>query len=190
MTACPSCNKEVREGDYFCFACGARLHGESNVEWSAKPMVGQDIPWEMIENEMCRVKSFKPFYTVEDGNLKASDNVPRDFPICALLEVESIMMRDGAIMPVLHSEDFKNLVSVFNGRGVKDEEDVVVAYTRFYKNRPLEIFKAIGPWWAKYINPKASPRLHVYVYRRNENGLENLGAGQPVLVLRPKGWDS
>jgi hypothetical protein len=187
---CPSCQNAVNEDHLFCFVCGARLYDlKQGSEWQGKPLVGDDIPWHLVEQEMCIVKEFTPFYTRESGKSKPSQVVPQNFPIYALLRVESTTFKNGAIMPVLHHEDFCNLWSVFKERRVGVGEEVFVAYTQFYKNRPLQIFKAVGPWWTKYIKtPKGLPRLHIYIYPVSKANIRDAGRGQPIAAWHPKGW--
>jgi hypothetical protein len=187
---CPSCQNEVSEDQYFCFVCGARLYDlREDSKWRDKPLVGEDIPWQLIEQELCRAEEFIPFYTRESGKSRPGLDVPKKFPIYALLLVESATLNKGGVMPVLHHEDFCNLWTAFRERAINRGEGVFVAYTQFYKNRPLQIFKAVGPWWTKYIKiPKGLPRLHIYIYPVSEASVLNSDRGQPIAVWHPKGW--
>lgn len=188
---CPNCQNEVKEEHYFCFVCGTRIYDLGlNPKWQGKLLVGEDIPWGMIEKELCKVEEFVPLYSRLQKKIAPNEDVPTKFPIYALLAVNSMTLRNGAIMPVLHQEDFCNLWTAFRDRDLSNGV-VYVSYTQFYKNRPLEFFKATGPWWTKYIEmPKGLPRLHVYIYPSNENRALETTNTKPIEVWHPKGWKS
>lgn len=107
-------------------------------------VIGKDIPYETIEREFCRVKKFTPFAVIEADKIR---EVSKFMPYAAL-SVESPRLPGEATMYVTHKHDFRHLWDVFQQRGVKAEEEVLVAYVP-KKRRFLS-----GAWAS----------LHIYVF--------------------------
>ena len=106
-------------------------------------VLGKDVPWESITGKACRVKRFTAIARIDGG--KVRDAVKR-MPY-ALLRVESPVLADEAMLPVVHRVDFLTTWKVFEERGVGEEEEAIVVYMP--SSGFLSSFK---------------PRLHFYIY--------------------------
>jgi len=104
-------------------------------------VIGKDIPYETIEREFCRVKNFTPFAVIEAGKIK---DISKFMPYAAL-SVESPRLPGEATMYVTHKLDFRHLWDVFQQRGVKAEEEVLIAYV------PQKRKFLSGAWASLYI---------------------------------------
>jgi hypothetical protein len=151
-----------------------------------KPLIiGKDIPWKTIEQYTCRVKHFAPYGEIREGKI-----VPPTLPLpYAMLSVELPELRNKfpteVSMPVAHKEDFRNLWVVFQERGVKAEEEVLVSYAPFSKSRLLRIISSFMPC------------LHIYIFPRghsDESSTPNFRPenwstwSTPIAAWHPKGW--
>lgn len=117
-----------------------------------EPILGKDIPFKSIENKMCKVLEFNPFGKVENGKVLA----PKISKPYASLTIE----RDNpsAIFELLipHKIDFKHLWEAFVERPKNKNEEVVIFWSKNYKNRFLKPFSAILPKLRVMVYPKGS----------------------------------
>ena len=123
---------------------------KGNNDYGKYPIIGQDIPWEAIRQECCRVKHFTSFSTFESGKVKSTSSI---LPYASLLvdlpKLKNVNLPPEATMPVVHKDDFLRLWQVFNEREVRPEEEVIVIYEQFYRSRFMS---------------RLMPRLHIYIY--------------------------
>ncbi len=147
--------------------------------------IGKDIPWEAIERRTCLVNHFTPFGTINGVKIIAP---PPPLPY-ALLSVELPELRKEfpteVSMPVLHKEDFRNLWKVFQERGVKAEEEVLVFYMPILRS---SLFRRLFP---------RMTCLHIYIFPKG-HAYESSTPGfrpdnpstwnTPIDVWHPKGW--
>jgi hypothetical protein len=122
----------------------------NNNDYGKYPIIGRDIPWEIIKREICRVKHFTALSIIESGKIK-SDNLTRPYALLSieLPKKENVELPTEALMPVVNRDDFSRLWEVYNERKVRSEEEVIIFYEQFYKNRIISRFMA---------------RLHIYIY--------------------------
>jgi len=143
--------------------------------------IGKDIPWKAIEKEDCRVLDFEPIATIQKGEIK---DVSKFVPYAVLL-IESPKLPKGAMLPVSHREDFRNLWKVFMERTVSPEEEVIVFYMPFFKKRILNILLST-----------LMPKLHIHLYTKGWQEIvhrpnfrfNNLRDFQPIAKWQPKYW--
>ena len=138
--------------------------------------MGKDVPWEAIQQEACRVKHWTLLATIEGEKVKAfSKGMPY-----ALLRVESPLLPDEALMPVVHRVDFVNTWEIFKRRGVGEEEEVLVIYAP--SSGVLSAFK---------------PRLHFYIHLKGHleeiydpafKPTDTRAWFRPIAEWHPKGW--
>ena len=152
-----------------------------------EPVLGKDISWNVVDHHMLRVLEFSPFLsTVEGKSIKLQDR----FVPYALLTVEDTEKSfDGkAVIYVTHKEDFMNLWKVFKEIGVKQNEEVIVVWSKnHYTNWVYKLLSAIMPKMQVMIFTKESRRLWTdNDYKPELDGLERHKARKPVVHLKPK----
>jgi hypothetical protein len=108
----------------------------------------RDDEWSVIDGCECLVKEFRPMAaTVEDGKVVApSRRLPYaavDF-VCAEFEGDATGF-------ITHRDDFRHLWTAVNDRGIGDDEELIIIWTRQYPS-----------WWARRTS-KALPKLVVWV---------------------------
>ena len=128
-------------------------------DYRNSPIIGPDIPWEVIRREFCRVKHFTSFGSFESGEVKS----PQSFlPYASLLvdlpKLQNANLPQVASMPVVHRDDFIRLCEIFNERGVSQQEEVLVSYEPFFQSNFLSRFM---------------PRLHIFIYKKGHFDQEN-----------------
>lgn len=92
------------------------------------PLLGKDIAWKAIVGFALLVKYFTPLAEIEKGKVVNDAK----FSPYALLEVECPEFKTpekGMQLPVVHKVDFAHLWELYRGRGVADDEEVIVGYT-------------------------------------------------------------
>lgn len=111
----------------------------------------KDDEWSAIDGQVCRVKDFRPMMaTVEDGVVVAKD---RSIPYAAI-DFECAELAEDATGFITHRDDFRHLWSAINERGVGEDEEVLVFWTRQYPS-----------WWARRTS-KGLPKLVVWICQR------------------------
>lgn len=121
-------------------------------EYPDDVFIGKHIPWKLVEGEVFRITDFGPFATVEGDKVKALSV----FMPYALLAVESPILNQPALMPILHRAEFLNLHEIYEQRGVGTEEEVLVSYL------PYRGF--LGP----LLRLLGLPRLHLRIRPKGE----------------------
>jgi len=113
--------------------------------------IGKDVPYKVIEGQLCKVIGFTPFAVILDGEVKAATKV---MPY-ALLSLESPVLPKGKeyILRIAHRIDFSHLWEAFKVRGIDNKkEEVLIAYVSSYRNIWLKLFSSVHP------------KLHVYIF--------------------------
>lgn len=104
-------------------------------------ILGKDIPFNIIDSEVCRVLEFNTHAKIENNNVKAIPNFPYAF-----LTVECNKLQGKAILYVTHKLDFTNLWRAYKERGINKEEEVLVFWSnKHYKSPLIKLASAIMP---------------------------------------------
>jgi hypothetical protein len=113
----------------------------------------KDNEWSQIEGKFCRVLDFTPFAQIINGKIKCDD---LSKPYCSILiEIERLPLRANGF--ITHKIDFSNLWKVFRERGVNENEEVNVVWTRKqYKTSLTQLFPS-----------GLMPKLIVMIYPKN-----------------------
>jgi len=150
-------------------------------EHSENLIIGKDISWGTIKEKVCRVKHFTHFARIEGGKIRDATN----FLPYATLIIESPNLPQEASMPVVHKDDFRTLWDIFEQRGVSPEEEVLVFYSPFFRNRLLKFLSVF------------MPRLHIFIYPKgfleetldpNFRPTDPITWSIPIAEWRPKYW--
>jgi len=113
----------------------------------------KDSEWRAIEGLACRVTEFAPFSSVEHGRVVAPNRT--DPHASVMLECVGMPMPVRGF--VTHRVDFIHLWAAFVERGVSDDEEVIVLWTRsHYQHRYMRLLWRIFPRMWLRIYPKGS----------------------------------
>jgi hypothetical protein len=137
-----------------------------------------DRDWSVIDAEPCRVKAFTPWARVEKGQVVAFGGMTAPY---ASIEIECDQLPDGATGFITHQIDFLHLWSAFNERGVAEDEEVIVFWTKKKLRTSARLFSTFMPKLWVLIFPKGAfdlmndpnsmPELTDAEYRRLQSPL-------------------
>lgn len=100
-----------------------------------------DTEWGVIDGEPCRVKVFTPWASVEDGRVTAlSKTAPY-----ASIEIECGALPQDATGFITNRTDFLHLWRAFNERGVREDEELIIFWTRRYLKRYARLLSIFMP---------------------------------------------
>jgi len=125
-----------------------------------------DREWAVIDGEPCRVLAFTPFSLIKNGKVLAGK--PTDPYPHAILTLECKKVQGIIKGYVWHKIDFRHLWEVFETRTVKENEEVIIFWTK----RNYKYF------WGRYLS-YFLPKLRVDIYRK----------GWLEYMADPKNWE-
>jgi hypothetical protein len=105
----------------------------------------KDRDWSAIDGEACRIMSFTPMGTVVGGRAVALDKTAP----YASIKFECTRLSHEATGFITHQLDFLHLWSAFEERGVADDEEVIVFWTKTNLSVPHDFSRSScrGWWW-------------------------------------------
>jgi hypothetical protein len=144
----------------------------------------KDSQWSVIDGEPCRVIDFVPMASIKEGKIFAIDKT-KPYASVALECKKLPTTKNGFIT---HKVDFMHLWAAFKERGVKQDEEVLIFWSKKnYTNIIYEIFSAFMPrlWvmickkgaYKLLANPDSRPELH---------GEARYLAERPIVDWKPK----
>lgn len=101
----------------------------------------KDSDWSIIDSEPCRVINFTPMGSVKDGKVIAID---KSTPY-ASITFECKKLPDRIKGFICHKMDFEHLWAAFKKRGVKNNEEVIIFYSKKHFRSYAKIFSAFMP---------------------------------------------
>ena len=134
----------------------------------------KDKEWSIIDADPCRVFSFHPLGSLVDINDQVI-SMDKTTPY-ASIHLECKKLGNNITGYITHKVDFKNLWAAFKTRGVKEDEEVLVFWTK--KHYKKFVFSSIFmPKLWVMICPKGAYNLLI-----NPDVKPNLG-GKPMIVV-------
>ncbi len=139
--------------------------------------------WNIIDGELCKVINFTPLVSIEDRKVTHFDNqMPYAY---VTLECKKLLQQEkGAIF---HKVDFLNLWNVFKERGVSEDEEVLLFWSKKHYKWYAKIFSLFMPKLRVMVCKKSTfdlmsdPTLHPEI-----TGEARTLATMPILDLKPK----
>ena len=121
-------------------------HGETEI------VLLTDKDWSTIDGECCRVNYFRPLGSLvdSDGKVKSMD---RTTPY-ASVNIECKKLGKNITGFITHKVDFKHLWAAFKDRKLKEDEEVIIIWSKKHYKRGRGLFSDI------------LPKLWVMVYRK------------------------
>jgi len=149
----------------------------------------KDSEWSVIDGEACRVTYFDTLGSLVDvdGKVHAMD---RTTPY-ASVTMECKKLGKNVTGYITHKEDFKHLWAAFKDRKVKDEEEVIICWTRErYKVRSWvgkKLYSAFMPKLWVMVCPKGAHELIVDSnYKPELWGEARWNAMKPIIQWKPE----
>lgn len=118
-------------------------------------LLRNDKDWSVIDGEPCRVTAFTPSATVEDERVTAhSKHAPY-----ATIDIECLGLAHDATGFITHKTDFLHLWSAFSERGAREDEEVIVFWTKSYLKRHARMLSKFMPRLWVMVCPKEAFEL-------------------------------
>jgi len=143
----------------------------------------KDSEWSIIENEACRVVHFTPFALISNGEIH---DAGLTMPYCSLT-IECAKLPSQATGYITHKIDFANLWKVFKERGVNEEEEVIIIWTRKnYKTSLAKLTSAIMPkLWVMICHKYAFEEINDPDSRPDLKGIAYWNEISPIEEFKP-----
>jgi len=108
---------------------------------NTETILRKDSEWSAINGEPCRVLSFTPLATIENGKV-LSPNKTEPYA-SVILECKKIPNTIKGF--ICHKMDFEHLWAAFKERGIKNDEEVIIFYSKKHLKSYARIFSAFMP---------------------------------------------
>ena len=142
----------------------------------------KDSDWSMIDGEPCRATNFIPSASVKNGKVIASNNT-EPYAVVTLESKKLLTQTKGCIT---HKIDFLHLWKAFKERGVGQNEEVVVSWSKKHLKYYAKIFSPFMPKLWVLICPKGAFELMSDSNCRPElSGEARWNAQKPIVDWKP-----
>ena len=125
----------------------------------------KDSQWSVIDGEPCRVIDFAPMALIKEGKILADKKTPY---ASIVLECKKSPTKITGF--ITHKVDFMHLWLAFKERGVKQDEEVLIFWSKMHYKKLYKIFSAFWPrlWvmickrgaFELITNPDSRPELY------------------------------
>ncbi|HEY5614491.1 MAG TPA: hypothetical protein VIL52_00580 [Bacteroidota bacterium] len=145
-------------------------------------IIKKDKEWSMLEDEPCRVSNFIPSASVKNGEVISSNNTEPYAEV--MLESKKLSRQTKGY--ITHKIDFLHLWSAFKERGVGQNEEVVVLWSKKQLKNYAKIFSLFMPKLWVMICPKGAFELMSDSNWKPElSGEARWNAQKPIVEWKP-----
>lgn len=143
----------------------------------------KDSEWSVIDSEPCRVIRFDALALIENGKIIARNNTePYAYIILESKKIDSL-----AKGFVTHKTDFENLWKVFNERGVGENEEVIIFWSRKHLKSYAKILSPFMPrLWVMVCHKEAFELMTDPTSRPELQGEARFLAERPIVDWKPE----
>lgn len=142
-----------------------------------------DKEWSVIDSEACRVISFTPTASVENGKVIASNKTEPYASV--ILECKKLPQQIRGF--ICHKIDFRHLWAAFKERGVSENEEVIIFYSKKHLKNYVKFFSVFMPGLWVMICPKNAFELMTNPESRPElQGEARFLAERPIIDWKPE----
>jgi hypothetical protein len=118
-------------------------------------VLANDSDWARIDGDVCKVVRFTPLARVEGAKvIHKNSTTPY-----ALIALEHPDLPQDTIGAITHEVDFRHLWAAFEGRGINDDEEVVVAWNKKRLRGLRKLFSAFMPGLAVMVCKSGAHKL-------------------------------
>jgi len=143
----------------------------------------KDSEWSAIDGEPCRVVSFTPLVSIENGKIITSNKTE---PYASVV-LECKKMPNTIKGFICHKMDFKHLWKAFKERGIEQNEEVIIFWSKKHLKSYAKIFSAFMPKLWITICPKGAFELITNPNSRPElQGEARYLAEKPIVEWKPE----
>lgn len=144
----------------------------------------KDREWGLIDGELCRVIDFTPLASVKDGKVS---NLSGTTPY-ASVTIECKKMSEKIIGFITHKTDFIHLWVAFKERTVKQNEEVIICWSKkHYKLKLLKFFPSFWPkLWVMICQKGAFELMTDPNYKPELQGEARYNAEKSIIEWKPE----
>lgn len=144
----------------------------------------KDKEWCIIDGEPCKVLNFTPTASVKNGKV-STVNMATPY---ASITIECEKFPEKVTGFINHKIDFLNLWTVFKERTVKQNEEVIIFWSKkHYKIKILKIFSVFLPkLWVMICQKEAYKIMTDPNYRSDLRGEARFIAKKPIIEWKPE----
>ena len=143
----------------------------------------RDKEWSLIDSEPCRVVDFVPMSSIKDGKiLTLGLSVPY-----ASVTIECKKTPNKITGFITHKTDFMHLWTAFKERTIKQDEEVIIFWSKKHYKRWARIFSAFMPrLWVMICSKGAFELMTDPNYKPELKGEARFLAEKPIVDWKPE----
>ena len=146
----------------------------------------KDREWSVIDGEPCRIIEFTPLATIENGKVITLNKTEPYASV--ILECKKLPEQTKGF--ICHKMDFQHLWAAFNERGVKENEEVIIFYSKKHLKSYAKLFSVFMPRLWVMICQKGTFELMTNPDSRPElQGEARFLAERPIIEWKPDVMD-
>ncbi len=143
----------------------------------------KDNQWSTIDGELCRVIDFVPRCAIKDGKVLVR-NKWRPY---AIVTIECKRLSEKTTGFIYHKVDFINLWLAFKERGLREDEEALIIWSKKHYKKLHKMFAVFLPKLWVMICPKGSFELETNLSHRPElTGEARWSATRPIIEWKPE----
>jgi hypothetical protein len=151
----------------------------------SKIVLLKDSEWSMIDGDACRVTDFGPLGSLIDADGKVQ-SMDKTTPY-ASITIECEKLGKDITGYITHKEDFQHLWAAFKERKMKNDEEVIIIWTKKNYKRGVKFFSGLMPKLWVMVCPKGAYELMVDPsYKPELNGLQRWDAMKSIDEWKPE----
>ena len=143
----------------------------------------KDSEWSIIDGEACRVTSFIPSASVENGKVVVTNQTEP----YAMVIFECKKASPETRGYITHKIDFAHLWAAFKERGLSENEEVIIFWSTRHLKAPAKLFSAVMPKLTVMICPKGAYEIMTDSnYKPELTGEARFNAERPIVEWKPE----
>jgi hypothetical protein len=141
-----------------------------------------DKNWSFIDGEICRVNDFCPMASIENGKLIMTNKIPW----FAVVTIECKKFPKPAKGYIYHKTDFQHLWMAFKERKIKQNEEVLIFWSKKYYKGIAKLLTAFMPrLWVMVCPKEAFEIMTDDNFKPELNAEERAHASLPIINWKP-----
>ncbi|MDD4989839.1 MAG: hypothetical protein PHW31_00840 [Candidatus Pacebacteria bacterium] len=146
----------------------------------------KDNEWSVIDGDPCRIIKFTPLVSVESGRVVVSNKTAPYASI--ILECKKLPQQTKGF--ICHKMDFQHLWTAFKERGVQQDEEVIIFWSKKHFKGFTKIFSAFMPrLWVMIYKKGAFELITNFDSQPELQGEARFLAEKPIIEWKPKVMD-
>ena len=143
----------------------------------------KDSEWSVVDGEHCRITDFIPAATIEKGQVIAPNKTEPYASV--ILECKKLSQETKGF--ITHKMDFQHLWAAFRERGIGQNEEVIIFWSKKYLKNYAKILSIFMPKLWVMVCPKGSFELMADSNFKPELGGEaRWNAQRPIVEWKPE----